>query len=150
MNRPAIIAPRALRFTLSRVRKTTTNHHMKISISIPGLSAITAEGVMLLIVAGGCSQEDKDKAKANASNAIDKTSDALNTASEKVKEAAPKIKEGAEKFGEAVTNGAAKAWDATKAGAQKASETIKAKTATNTPETRSQSSATTTNDVQKE
>ena len=129
---------------------------MNILISIRAVSALASVGVMLL-AAAGCSQEDKEKAKAGASNAIDQTSDALNTAADKVKEAArdagPKIKDGAQKVGEAITNGTAKAWDATKTEAQKASDAIKAKTGSgtnvNAPEARSQSAAT-TNDLRKE
>ena len=143
-----------VRLTLSRIKKTTDD--MNISTSIRAVCALASLGVMLL-AAAGCSQEDKEKAKAGANNAIDHTSDALNTAADKVKEAAkdagPKIKDGAQKVGEAITNGAAKAWDATKTEAHKASDAIKAKTVSgtnvNASEARSQS-AVTTNDVQKE
>jgi hypothetical protein len=99
--------------------------------SIRAICAVTAMS-LLLVLAGGCSQEDKDKAKANASNAIDKTSDALNSASDKVKDAArdagPRIRDGAQRAEEAITNGAAKAWDATKTEAQKANDAIKSRT----------------------
>ena len=54
-----------------------------------------------LLLATGCNQEDRDKAKENVSNAADQTSDALKTASEKVSDAAKtageKIKDGAQK-----------------------------------------------------